>query len=72
MAVALAGAGLIGFLWSDLMRSDRDDLFVIRLGIPGVLLLAAVGAVAFVFGIHRLIARRYAGRRWTPHPLRKT
>lgn len=65
LVLAAAGGSLIGFLWSQVLDESGDYLFIHRIGIPGVLLLAAAGIIAFVFGVHFLIAPRSAVKRWT-------
>ena len=71
LLIASAGGALLGFLWSQMMDSSQDYLFIYRAGIPIVLLLAAAGIMAVVFGLHLLVAPKSAVRRWTPRLGRK-
>ena len=63
LAVAAGGAGLLGFLWTQM--SGRSQ-FLYAIGIPGALFLGAIGVTLLVFGAHLLIAPKSAARRWTP------
>lgn len=63
LIIASAGGSLAGLLWLELMDRGGRDLFVHRLGLPGALLLAALGVVAVVFGLYLLLDPQSALRR---------
>lgn len=64
--IAAAGAAILAFLWSQVTDRSGDYLFIYRIGIPGVLLLTGLGALAVVFGAHLFCAPTSALRRWIP------
>ena len=72
LLLAAGGAGLLGFLWSQVLDLPGRTNFTYRIGVPGALLLAALGIILFFFGMHLFIAPRSAVRRWTPRPRRRT
>ena len=71
LLIAVAGGGLMGFLWWQVLDRSNFGEFIYRVGIPGVLILAAIGTMAVVFGVHLLVAPQSAIRRWTPRIARK-
>jgi cytochrome c biogenesis protein CcdA len=72
VVIAAVGASVLGFLWSQMMDQSNDYLLIYRIGIPGDLILSALGLMAIVFGLHLLFAPRTAVRAWTPRITRKT
>jgi hypothetical protein len=66
LALAVAGAALLGFIWSQLMDHSGQFLFIYQIGIPPAMALAFIGLLAFFFGAHLVIAPRSALKRRTP------
>ncbi len=66
LVLAVAGAGLLAFIWSQMLDHSGAFLFIYRIGIPAAMLLAFAGLLALFFGAHLVVAPRSAVRRWLP------
>ena len=66
VTIAACGAALLAAMWVQLHDRGGGYPLIVRIGIPGVLLLAALALVCLMFGVHLAVAPRSAVRRWTP------
>ena len=64
LAITVASAALVAFLWLQMLDKSGQTLFIHRAGIPLDLLLATLGLCGVIIGLH--LAFRVGRRRKLP------